>query len=261
MKILAIDSSGSVASAAVLEDDRMLSECTVNYKMKHSTTLLPLINYAAELVSLDLADVDAIAVTAGPGSFTGLRIGSATAKGLGLAMEKPVIPVPTLSAIAYGLCGTDALVCPIMDARREQVYNALYRFEGNTLIALTEQRAIYMKDVIEEVNRIAADGGRVIFLGDGVPVYRKMIEEAVTVPFSFAPAHLSQQRAGAVGALAMVMAQQGIMENADEHAPFYLRKSQAEQEKERAAQKEKENAGRGEAAADDAAVKKDGERH
>ena len=204
MKILAIDSSGSVASAAVLEDDRMLSECTVNYKMKHSTTLLPLINYAAELVSLDLKDVDAIAVTAGPGSFTGLRIGSATAKGLGLAMEKPIIPVPTLSAIAYGLCGTDALVCPIMDARREQVYNALYRFEGNTLTALTEQRAIYMKDVIEEVNRIAAEGGRVIFLGDGVPVYRKMIEEAVTVPFSFAPAHLSQQRAGAVGALAMI---------------------------------------------------------
>ena len=231
MKILAIDSSGPVASAAILENDQLLAECTVNYKMKHSTTLLPLIDYAAKLVQLDLSTVDAIAITEGPGSFTGLRIGSATAKGLGLAMDRPIIPVPTLSALAYGLWGTDALVCPIMDARREQVYNALYTFEENDMKALTEQRAIYMKDVIEEVNAI---GRRVIFLGDGVPVYKEMIEENIRVPYTFAPAHLNRQRAGAVGALAMILAEQGIMENADDHAPFYLRKSQAEQEKERA---------------------------
>ena len=259
MKILAIDSSGPVASAAILENDQLLSECTVNYKMKHSTTLLPLIDYAAKLVQLDLNTVDAIAITAGPGSFTGLRIGSATAKGLGLAMDKPIIPVPTLSALAYGLCGSDALICPIMDARREQVYNALYRFEGNEMITLTEQRPIYMKDVIEEVNAICggkqdpeeaspeadAEGQpgrekngnpkRVIFLGDGVPVYREMIEANIRVPYTFAPAHQNRQRAGAVGALAMRLAKTGVIENADEHSPFYLRKSQAEQEKERAA--------------------------
>ncbi len=306
MKILAIESSGPVASAAVLENDQLLSECTVNYKMKHSTTLLPLIEYASKLVQLDLETVDAVAVAAGPGSFTGLRIGSATAKGLALAMKKPVIPVPTLAGMAYGLCGTDALVCPIMDARREQVYNGLYRFEGNELISLTEQRAIYMKEVIAEVNSICGtkdecgsgakdegcsgskdqncsgvkdedcsgakdeggsgvkdeggsgvkdEGGsgvkdedcgdltemsnslglcRVIFLGDGVPVFRKMIEEGCKVPYLFAPAHLNRQRAGAVGALAMRMFEQGIFESAEEHAPIYLRKSQAEQEKERA---------------------------
>ena len=239
MKILAIDSSGPVASAAILEDDQLLAECTVNYKMKHSTTLLPLIDYAAKLVQLDLNTVDAIAITAGPGSFTGLRIGSATAKGLGLAMDKPVIPVPTLSALGYGLCGSDALICPIMDARREQVYNALYRFDGNEMLALTEQRPIFMKEVIEEVNSICGGEqpempGRVIFLGDGVPVYREMIEADIRVPYTFAPAHQNRQRVGAVGALAMRLAQQGVIENADEHSPFYLRKSQAEQEKERA---------------------------
>ena len=231
MKLLAIDSSGPAASAAVLEDDVLLSECTVNYKKKHSTTLLPMIEYVTGLIELDLSTIDAVAVTEGPGSFTGLRIGSATAKGLALAWDVPVIPVPTLAALAYGVGETDAVLCPIMDARREQVYNALYRWEDGNMKALTEQRAIYMKDVIAELNGL---GGKVIFLGDGVPVYRAMIEESLQVPFSFAPAHLSKQRAGAVGALAMLLFEQGISQSADDHAPFYLRKSQAEQEKERA---------------------------
>ena len=113
MKILAIDSSGLVASVAVVEDDNMLAEYTINYKKTHSQTLLPMLGEISKMIELDLKSVDAIAVAAGPGSFTGLRIGSATAKGLGLALDKPLISVPTVDALAYNLCGTDKLICPL----------------------------------------------------------------------------------------------------------------------------------------------------
>ena len=134
MRILALDSSGLVASAAVLEaeadDEVTVAEYTVNYKKTHSQTLLPMLDEISKMTELDLDTIDAIAVAGGPGSFTGLRIGSATAKGLGLALKKPLIHVPTLHGLAYNLCGTDKLVCPIMDARRGQVYTGIYEFAG-----------------------------------------------------------------------------------------------------------------------------------
>ena len=126
MRILALDSSGLVASVAVVEKDgeetSTIAEYTVNYKKTHSQTLLPMLDEIAHMTELDLNTVDAIAVAGGPGSFTGLRIGSATAKGLGLALKKPLIHIPTLEGLAYNLWGTDKIVCPIMDARRGQVY-------------------------------------------------------------------------------------------------------------------------------------------
>ena len=126
MRILALDSSGLVASVAVVEKDgeetSTIAEYTVNYKKTHSQTLLPMLDEIAHMTELDLNTVDAIAVVGGPGSFTGLRIGSATAKGLGLALKKPLIHIPTLEGLAYNLWGTDKIVCPIMDARRGQVY-------------------------------------------------------------------------------------------------------------------------------------------
>ena len=126
MRILALDSSGLVASVAVVEDgavdDQVIAEYTVNYKKTHSQTLLPMLDEIVKMTELDLHTVDAIAVAGGPGSFTGLRIGSATAKGLGLALEKPLIHIPTLEGLAYNLCGIADVVCPIMDARRGQVY-------------------------------------------------------------------------------------------------------------------------------------------
>ncbi|MBP5733988.1 MAG: tRNA (adenosine(37)-N6)-threonylcarbamoyltransferase complex dimerization subunit type 1 TsaB, partial [Lachnospiraceae bacterium] len=129
MKILGIDSSGLVASVAVTNDGVLLGEYTTNYKKTHSQTLLPMLDELKKMIELDLSTLDAIAISAGPGSFTGLRIGSATAKGLGLALDKPLIEVPTLEGLAYNLCGSNALVCPIMDARRNQVYTAVYEFE------------------------------------------------------------------------------------------------------------------------------------
>ena len=116
MRILALDSSGLVATVAILEDEQTIAEYTVNYKKTHSQTLLPMLDEIVKMTEFDLSTVDAIAVAGGPGSFTGLRIGAATAKGLGLALGKPIINVPTVDGLAYNLYGTTGLICPIMDA-------------------------------------------------------------------------------------------------------------------------------------------------
>ena len=142
MKILGLDSSGLVAGVAVVEDDNMLAEYTVNYKKTHSQTLLPMLDEIASMIELDLNTIDAIAVAGGPGSFTGLRIGSATAKGLGLALDKPLIRIPTVDGIAYNMCGAGDLVCPLMDARRNQTYTGLYEFHGNDMKVLVQQLSL-----------------------------------------------------------------------------------------------------------------------
>lgn len=228
MKILALDSSGLVASAAVMEDDTLLAEFTMNYKKTHSQTLLPMLDEIAQMIELDLATIDAIAVAGGPGSFTGLRIGSATAKGLGLALKKPLISVPTVDGLAYNLCGTDRIVCPLMDARRNQVYTGIYEFAGTELKVLGQQMAVDIAQIAEKLNAL---GRSVLFLGDGCPVYKDKLAELMQVPYEFAPAHLNRQRAGAVAALAMTYVAQGRMESAAEHQPDYLRLSQAERER------------------------------
>ncbi len=228
MRILAIESSSLVASVAIVEDGVTLAEYTANFKMTHSQTLLPMIDSLVSLFGIDLSTIDAIAVSGGPGSFTGLRIGSATAKGLGLALNKPLIHVPTLDGTAYNLYGAKGLICPIMDARRNQVYTGIYRFEQEFEV-LMEQDAMDMGELIEKLN---AMGERVIFLGDGVPVHEKKICELMTVPFDFAPAHMNRQRAASVATLGAVYFAEGKTETAAEHGPDYLRKSQAERERE-----------------------------
>lgn len=232
MKILAIDSSGLVASAALLDGDVLIAEYTVGYKKTHSQTLLPMIDEIVRMTEQPLSEIDAIAVAEGPGSFTGLRIGAATAKGLGFALKKPVIGVPTVDALAYNLYGANGIICPLMDAKRNQVYTGLYTFERNEFnkskfTIIKEQSAMDISDIIKEVN----DREAVIFLGDGVPVYRRLLEEDVTAPFSFAPAHVSRQRAGAVGALAQLYYAAGRMQTAAEFSPIYLRLPQAERER------------------------------
>ncbi|MCR5268825.1 MAG: tRNA (adenosine(37)-N6)-threonylcarbamoyltransferase complex dimerization subunit type 1 TsaB [Lachnospiraceae bacterium] len=227
MKILSIDSSGLVATVALLEDDVVIAEYSVNNKMTHSQTLVPMLDEIKKMTDLDLASIDAIAVAKGPGSFTGLRIGSATVKGLGLALEKPVIPVGTVDALSYNAWGYAGLICPIMDARREQVYTGIYRFQGTQWEIVKEQCAIGIAELMDILNGM---DGTVLFLGDGCPVYQAQIEECMKIPFSFAPAHMNRQRAAALGVLAMEYYKRGITESADEHRPEYLRKSQAERE-------------------------------
>ena len=152
MIILGIESSSMVASVALVKDGITMAEYTVNFKKTHSQTLLPMIDEIAGMLELDLHTIDAIAAAGGPGSFTGLRIGTATAKGLGLALKKPLIHIPTLEAMAYNLWGTDRLVCPIMDARRNQVYTGLYHV-SRELETVKEQCPMSVEELVSGLDR------------------------------------------------------------------------------------------------------------
>ncbi|MBQ8189675.1 MAG: tRNA (adenosine(37)-N6)-threonylcarbamoyltransferase complex dimerization subunit type 1 TsaB [Lachnospiraceae bacterium] len=241
MKILAIDSSGLVASVALTEDGHLIAEYTIDYKKTHSQTLLPMLDEIKQMIDLDLSTVDAVAVAAGPGSFTGLRIGAATAKGMAGALDKPIVEIPTMDGMAYNLVGYEGIICPIMDARRNQVYTGFYRFEKDTASrsgfsfqVVKEQFAADIQEVIEQLNALEK---QVMFLGDGVPVFEKTIREEIKVPYGFAPANCNRQHASALAALAEEYYEQGKMVSADAHKPDYLRLSQAERER-----LEKENA-------------------
>ncbi len=235
MKILAIDSSGITATVALLEDDKLIAEYTINHKKTHSQTLVPMLDEIRSMTELGMDTIDAVAVAKGPGSFTGLRIGSATAKGIGLALDKPLIAVSTLEGLAMNAWGISGLICPIMDARREQVYTGIYRFGedsgtgvGSTgeLVTVKDGCAIAVEELCGMLNDMADE--KVLFLGDGVPVYREAIDETLKIPHSYAPAHMSMQRAGALAVLAARYYKEGRIETAAEHKPEYLRVSQAE---------------------------------
>lgn len=233
MKILGLDSSGLVASVAIWEDDILMAEYTTDYKKTHSQTLLPMLDEVKRMIDLDLSTIDAIAIASGPGSFTGLRIGSATAKGLGLALDKPIVEVPTLEGLAWNLCGMESMVCPMMDARRNQVYTGVYSFERKKetveLKTIVAQKPCDVAELMEELNAL---GQEVIFLGDGVPVYLSTIREKLKVPYAIAPANNNRQRAASVASLGAVYFAEGKYVSADAHQPEYLRKSQAESEEE-----------------------------
>ena len=237
MRILALDSSGLVASVAVVEegamDDQVVAEYTVNYKKTHSQTLLPMLDEIVKMTEMDLNTVDAIAVAGGPGSFTGLRIGSATAKGLGLALKKPLIHIPTLEGLAYNLCGIADIVCPIMDARRGQVYAGIYEFDGDEIRILEDQMAVPIEELGEKLRKYLKEGRKVTFLGDGVPVHKAKLTEEILPGenITFAPANMNRQRAASVGTLGMRYYKAGKIETAMEHQPDYLRVSQAERER------------------------------
>lgn len=240
MRVLAIDSSGLTATVAIVEDDLTIAEYTVNYKKTHSQTLLPMIDEMVKMTETDLDTIDAIAVAGGPGSFTGLRIGSATAKGLGMALDKPLIHIPTVDGLAYNVYGCEDIICPIMDARRNQVYTGMYTFSRRAGqkedSCLTEpifqvmkmQMAISVGELIQRLNNY---GRPVVFLGDGVPVYENVLAEGLKVPYSFAPAYMNRQRAAVVGTLGILYYKSGKIETAMEHQPEYLRMSQAERER------------------------------
>ena len=235
MKILALDSSGLVASVALAEDDNLIAEYTVQYKKTHSQTLLPMLEEIGRMVELDLSTVDAVAVAAGPGSFTGLRIGSATAKGLAFALEKPIVPVPTVDGLAFQMYGARDLVCPIMDARRNQVYTGIYEFLPDQIgrfaydmHVIREQCAVSFDEIAEALNGLDRS---VIFLGDGVPVFRERMERMMRVPYTTAPLHRARQSAAAIAALGSLYYRQGKAVSGAEYAPEYLRLSQAERER------------------------------
>lgn len=228
MKVLGIESASLVASVAMVCDGQMTAEYTLNLKKTHSQTLLPMIDQMMQLLGEDISTVDAIAVSGGPGSFTGLRIGAATAKGIGFVTGKPLVNVPTMDAMAYGVYVTDAIICPMLDARRKQAYTGLYRFEGTEFRVVKKQWMAEAEELAEELNR---RGERVVFLGDGADACRDILEAKLTVPYTFAPVPSNRQRGASVAALGEKMALRGETVSAAEFRPDYLRKSQAERER------------------------------
>ena len=245
MLVLGIDSSGHTASCALIEDNLVLSEYSANIGLTHSQTLLPMVAEIFSRTGRSVSDLDAIAVSAGPGSFTGLRIGASTAKGLALGYGIPLIEVSTLEGLAKNVSdmgsiysGTetsgenrtvtakDALyVHPIMDARRKQVYTGA--FLNGTPVG--EEEAIGIDELTENINRT---GGRHLFLGDAVPVYREYLMEHLTVPFGFASPQNLLQRASSVALIGMEKLKAGKTVSGKDFRLSYIRKPQAEREKE-----------------------------
>ena len=241
--VLAFDAASSSYSVSVFCGGTLTSYFSESSTLTHSQTLLPAILTVLEKSGATTDDIEKIVVTVGPGSFTGLKIAVATAKGLAYALQIPIIEIPTLQGLACNLYGTDKLVCPIMDARREQVYTGIYAFEKKENSGSTEglrepdsyimketlsDRPISITEIAQHCNELDRE---VIFLGDGVPVYGEKLKELMKVPYQLAPAHMNRQRAAAFGVLAFDWYAEGRYVSAMEHAPEYLRLSQAERER------------------------------
>ena len=225
MKILSVDSSAIVASVALCEDECLLAEYTLNNKNTHSETLLPMVESMLSFFSLEACDIDLFAVSSGPGSFTGVRIGTATIKGLAFAMEKPCVGVSTLEAIAYNLRFHKGLVCPVMNARRSQVYTALFRSDGENITRLTDDCAI----AISELDDILAQYNEEIALaGDGYEICVKGLKKT---NLRFVPERLRHQSAFSVAELAYKKYSDGETYTDRSLGVDYLRPSQAERER------------------------------
>lgn len=224
MKILAFDSSAKVAAVAICTEDKILAETMLDNGLTHSQTLLPICSSLLETVQLDLSEIDAFAVSVGPGSFTGLRIGISTVKGLAFALDKPCYPVSALEALGYNLLGMDGMVCPVMDARRGQVYNALFSLEEGRLNRLCEDRALSLEELSTE---LAGYSGAIWLCGDGAELcYQKMPNRSEYI--RLAPLALRLQRGSGVAAAAFY----GVESvSSRDLIPRYLRLPQAERER------------------------------
>ncbi|MBC7764920.1 MAG: tRNA (adenosine(37)-N6)-threonylcarbamoyltransferase complex dimerization subunit type 1 TsaB [Hyphomonadaceae bacterium] len=227
MKVLAIDTSGQVAAVAIMDEQLLIAEYTIHRDKTHSQMLMPMIEVVMKDSGLNSFDMDAFAVSNGPGSFTGLRIGVATIKALAHATQKPVIAVPTLEALAFNMVGYSGFVCPIMDARRGQAYNAVCHMHDATYELIAPSRAVDIEQVIAEIKQ---HNQKTIFLGDGVPVFGDQIKQQLGELASFAPPALCMQRAASVAALAIMRFNNNQTLNYSALVPEYLRKSQAERE-------------------------------
>ena len=239
MKIIALDTSGPVAGVCIAEDGRLIGGFRLQFKTTHSENLMPMLDLMKELTSLDMGSVDAVAVASGPGSFTGLRIGAATAKGLADALSVPIIPVPTIDGIAFQLYGAGGLVCPMLDARRSQVYTGVYRFnekktdDASLEIAydmeiIKKSCAVPVDEIASFLNENASKNDIVHLTGDGVPVYIDRLRELLKVPFAVTPFHRDRQSAEAVAALAFRYHEEGKSVPSVSFVPEYIRPSQAE---------------------------------
>lgn len=230
MRILAIDSSSSAATVAVLDDDKLQSEIFLNHKLQHSTVLFPMIEEALKMLDLTINDIDVVAVSGGPGSFTGLRIGVAAAKGLAQGGNKKFLGISSLDAIAFQQVGFDGIVCPIMDALRDNVYTAFYTWQNGELYKISDYQALHIDEVLDSLKGRTE---KIIFCGDAVELHKSKIIDKLQERAVFAPISTRMPRASSIAELAKIRLSKGEEDNIYTYSPIYLRKSQAEREYER----------------------------
>ena len=237
MKILAVDTSGQVATVAIIEDRRILGEYFLNHKKTHSQKLMPLILSLINELELKIGDIDVFAASVGPGSFTGIRIGVTTIKSLAYTLNRPVVAVNTLDALAYNVFTMQNLICPIMDARNNQVFTALYKNSKSNFARLTEYLGVDIKELVDLIEKKNTD---VIFVGDGIDIHKEYLKKVLGEKCDFMSWQFMLQRASSVALLAFDRISSEGFDKCEEILPFYLRKSQAEREYERI-QAEKRN--------------------
>jgi len=228
MRILALDTSTNVASVAILEDDVIIGEYSCNKGKTHSQRLMPMIQSLLEKVNLCAKDMDAFSASIGPGSFTGLRIGVTTVKAMAFVAGKPVISIYTLDALAYNLPMSSALICPIIDARNKQVFTAIYRFVNGKLERLTDYLGIHINELVDIIRPME---GEIVLLGDACGMHKDYFEAELGERLRIAPPNIALAKASSVAVLARDAFLDGKLESCYDMVPFYLRKSQAEREK------------------------------
>lgn len=227
MKVLGVDCSAVAASAAIWEDDVLLGEFFTNVKMTHSQTLMPMVQQLFASTGVTPRQLDCLAVSAGPGSFTGVRIGVSAVKGLGLALQKPCVGVSALAALAHQLRGMEqTVICPVMDARCNQFYNALFQWKHDKLVRLCDDRAVEAMELKKELKSLNFS---VILVGDGAQLCYNMLKED-GLSLSLAPPLTRFPRAGSVAQLGAALAKTGFTVDAKSLQPIYLRLPQAERE-------------------------------
>ena len=225
MFILGVETATRVGSVAVVSEDGLIGEYTLNLSITHSERLLPSIDQLLKSIDIHFSNIDGLAVSLGPGSFTGLRIGISTIKGLSLASDKPVAGIPTLDALAQNYPGPENVICPMLDARKKEVFTAIYfRDQSKQLKKTTSYQAISPKELLKKFNV----NEKVAFLGDGSHIYRPLIEEVLSSRAVFAPLHLSHPRAATVAFLGLEEIKRGNKIEVTKLSPIYVRPSEAE---------------------------------
>lgn len=228
MKILSIESASVTASCAAAVDDNILGEYTLSHKKTHSEKLMPLIEELMHELDLKIEDIDVIAVSAGPGSYTGLRIGAALAKSLSFAADIKLVSVPTLKSLAANVYDLDKLIVPVMDAKAGRIYTGIYKWENGELTEILEQFPCHIDDLVEILKNYELP---IIFNGDGSVNYKEQIEQNLKGKSYFAPEIYNYLKASSLSFIAYKMAVDGIFVPASDFKPQYLRLSQAERNK------------------------------
>ena len=236
MTILGIDTSASPVSAALLKDGKLIGEFYLNIHTTHSQTLMPIISSLLQTTGTSVEDIDVFAVNAGPGSFTGVRIGTASVKGMAMPLDKPCAMVSTLEAMAYSMPYRNAVICAVMDARCSQVYNALFRINDGTVERITQDRAMSIDDLAKELSEYKET---VYLTGDGAELCAAFFLDKLS-DVVLTPVNIRYQHAYGTAAAAEKMAAENKLCSADRLMPIYLRIPQAERERNARLEKQKE---------------------